>query len=118
MGVSHRRLSGWEPAELSSFEYDDAGRLLRVVTVREPEFTPDELALLLMSRRLQRDMGRHGIPMAEATDPANQFAFAGYEAPLTDFAEKALEDAKDRYYKAWPNAERNGHLWGVTRRDG
>jgi hypothetical protein len=55
--------------------------------------------------------------MSEAMDPANEhtFAAANNGIPTIDFAEKAVEDAKDAYYTQWPDANRNGHLWGVTR---
>jgi hypothetical protein len=91
--------------------------LIRTVTVREPEYDDAELALLVASRRRQAEMGPHGIPMSEAMDPANQFAFKGQEVPRIDYADKALKDAQDRYYKAHKDVNRNGHRWGrVTRR--
>jgi hypothetical protein len=37
-GVPWRRWAGWEPAEITTYEYDDAGRLIRATTVREPEW--------------------------------------------------------------------------------
>lgn len=92
--------------------------MVRSVTVREPEFDDHERAMLLASKR--RVVGSHGIPMDEATDPANQFAFEGDQAPIVDYADKAREDAKDRYYKMHDSkanpVNRNGHLWGVRRR--
>ena len=81
-----------------------------------PEFTREDVALLLADLALEQDMGPHGIPMSEATDPANQFAFEGFALPRVDFAAKAMEDAKAKYYKEWPDANRNGHLWGVRRK--
>lgn len=58
--------------------------------------------------------------MDEATDPANQFAFEGSEKPVVDYAEKALADKRDAYYKQRDTksnpVNRNGHLWGVKRR--
>jgi hypothetical protein len=54
--------------------------------------------------------------MAEAMDPANQWAFDADVAPATDWAEKARRDAQDRYYKQYPDANRNGHVWGVAKR--
>ena len=87
------------------------------VTVRESEFTPDETALLLASHRLEAETGPHGFLMSEAMDPANQFAFEGSEKPKTDYVEKARRDRMDRYYKQWPDSNRNGHVWSVKRRD-
>lgn len=36
--MSERRLLGWEPTEYHDHEYDAAGRLLRTVVTREPEW--------------------------------------------------------------------------------
>lgn len=41
------RLEGREPAGVTEHEYDDAGRLIRSVTTREPEWTEHDLADLL-----------------------------------------------------------------------
>jgi hypothetical protein len=88
------------------------------VVTRTPEFTREDVALLVASRRMQREIGPHGIPMSEAMDPANQFAFKGPGQPKVDWAEKALRDDIDAYYKGRPDINRNGHKWGgVTRRD-
>lgn len=99
---------------MTTFEYD-GDRLVRSVTVREPEFTAAERARLLAARRHKASLNRLGIPWDEATDPANQFAFEG-TGPVTDWSEKAFEDHKARYYKEWPDANRNGHTFNVRRR--
>lgn len=87
------------------------------MTAREPEFTSSETALFLAYQLQKADLGPHGIPMSEAMDPANEHAFtaANGGVPSIDFAEKAIEDAKDAYYDSWPDANRNGHMWGVIR---
>ncbi|MGC5019009.1 hypothetical protein [Micromonospora sp. DT47] len=43
LGISPRRLDGWEPAESTSYEYD-GGRLVRSVTVRESEWSDADRA--------------------------------------------------------------------------
>ena len=102
---------------MTTFEYD-GDVLVRSVTVRESEFTDGERVLLLASRRKAAEQFSHGIPLDEAMDPANQFAFEAQEKPVTNWADKALSDAQDAYYKTRPKDEsRNGHRWGrVTRR--
>lgn len=112
-------MHGWEPAEVTTYEYE-GDRLVRSVTVREPEYDADELALLLASRRRQGEIGSHGIPMSEAMDPANQFRFDAQSRPVIDWAAKAIADKQDAYYAGRPKGEsRNGHRWGrVTYRDG
>ena len=109
---------GREPVERHE-HYDVDGVLTGVTVVhRDPEFTPAGVALLLASRRKAAEQFSHGIPLHEAMDPANQFAFEAQERPVIDWADKALKDASDRFYESRPKGEsRNGHRWGrVTRR--
>ncbi len=104
MGVSPRRLTGWEPATVTTFVYE-GDRLVRAVTVPESEFSDEDLARLrghLKDERAPR--GSHGQPMLEATsrdaDPSNPDQKIGYEVEVwTDFAAKALSDFT-RAYKA------------------
>lgn len=44
MGISEKRLLGWEPVEVQEHEYDDAGRLVRTVVTREAEWDDFERA--------------------------------------------------------------------------
>lgn len=93
------------------FEYD-GGRLIRTVTTREPEWTPEERAYLLASRRIEFEpKNKFGIPLSESMDVANQFRWKPFTLPSIDWAEKAHGDAIDQYYKEWPEVSRNGHLW-------
>jgi len=90
------------------------------VSIPESEWSPADVALLIASRQKEREIGSHGFPMSEATDPANQWAFEGQKAPLTDWAEKARADAQDEYYKKWDKKDapvnRNGHIWNVSKK--
>jgi len=89
------------------------------VTVREPEFDSHETALLLASRRIEAETGPHGIPMLEATDPANAGKFIVNEAPKVDYARLALLKQQDKYYTSYPSAkdDRSAHLWYIKGRD-
>lgn len=108
---------GWEPAEVTTYEYDEAGRAVRSITVREPEFSAWDLAVLLADRADERvPRGRHGLPISEATDPANQFAFEA-EGPTTDWAQKVLDEAEAEYRRKWPKAPHGALLFKVRRRD-
>jgi len=102
------------------YEYDDAGRLVRSVSIPESEWSPEDVALLVSSRIAERELGPHGIPMSEAMDPANQWAFTGPDNPVVDFAEKNKRDRMDAYYKKYDKKDnpvnRNGHVWTVTKR--
>ncbi|MBM0277807.1 hypothetical protein [Micromonospora tarensis] len=44
LGIAPRRLDGWEPAETTTYEHDGDGRLVRSVTVREPEWSEQDRA--------------------------------------------------------------------------
>jgi hypothetical protein len=118
LGVSVRRLSGWEPAEVTTFEYD-GDLLVRSVTVREPEWASDDVALLLALRRLEADMGPHGVPMSEATDLANRGKFIVNEVPKVDYARLAIDKAREHHYTEFPKAkdDQSAHIWYIKGRD-
>ncbi len=103
-----RELNGWTPKTVT---LDAAGNVLSV-TVTQPRFTPRERALLLASRRVENaPRGRHGQLMSEATDPKNQFAYQA-RGPITDWAQKKLDEAEDAYKKKYPNADMGSlHFW-------
>ncbi|WP_417556165.1 hypothetical protein [Microbacterium sp.] len=85
------------------------------VTVAAPRFTPRERALLLASRRAEKvQRGRHGIPIAEATDPKNQFGFK-VPPPSQDWAQKKLNEAHTAYAKEHPGVDMGSLLWRVER---
>ena len=42
--MSEKRLLGWEPSEVHTHEYDDAGRMVRTVVTRESEWDDVERA--------------------------------------------------------------------------
>ena len=94
--------------------------MVRSVSVTESEWSADDRAFLIASRMTEREMGPHGIPMSEATDPDNQFKFKGQEGPQVDWAEKARLDAQEAFYKQHDKKDnpvnRHGHVWGVTKR--
>lgn len=97
---------GWEPGESTTFEYDDEGRMVRAITVREPEYSHLDRSWMLESRRRDAEpRGRHGWLMSEATDPANRAKFF-VPPPTVDFAEvahaKAKEDAQKIYKDVYP----------------
>lgn len=112
-----RRYLGWEPAEVTSFEYDDEGRVARAVTVREPEFSAWDRALFLDQwRRDKEPRSSTGWPLSEATDASNQFAFKA-AAPTRDYSAQALHIAQEQYKKKNPNADMGSLLWRVEKND-
>lgn len=105
---------------MTRYEYDDAGRLVRSVAVSEPEWSREDVATLIVSRQSQNDYDENGFLWAEATDPANQFVFEGQALPKVNYATKARKDAEDAYYRQWDKKDapvnRNGHIWGVSKK--
>lgn len=98
---------------MTTFEYDGQGRIIQAVTIRESEFSDWDRALLMSDRAKQRaPRGSHGLLLSETTDPDNQFAYKT-KPPITDWAEKALRDAKKAYQKEWPSADMGALLWEV-----
>ena len=85
------------------------------MTVTEPRFTRAEVDLLIASRRRdQEPRGAHGYTIAEATDPANQYAFE-VPLPTTDFAQDALNRAKESYRKRYKDADMSALLFKVIK---
>lgn len=117
MGISPSRFLGVEPAEVTTFEYDEAGRLVSAVTVREAEFSAWDRAVLVADwKRTNVLRGRHGLPLSEALDPANQFGFEVLP-PLTDWAQKKLNEVQDAFKKKYPEADMDALLWEVKKLD-
>lgn len=112
-----RRYLGWEPAEVTSYEYDDEGRVVRAVTVREPEFSAWDRALFLHQWQVEQEpRGKHGLTLAEATDPANRGKFV-VEEPTQDFAAEALVAAQKAYEAAADRPPMEALLWRVSKVD-
>ena len=82
----------------------------------EPRFTRAEVAVLLESRRVERDRGPHGVPLSEATDPANRGRFT-VPPPTLDFAEEALSKAQEAYRKLEDRPPMEALLWRVEKAD-
>lgn len=69
LGISVKRLDGWEPVEVSEHEYDDDGRLIRTVTRREAEWDDHERAWMdawLLYRSNVHDACGHYLPDSTA----------------------------------------------------
>lgn len=72
-GVPWRRWAGWEPTEVTTYEYDDAGRLIRSTTVREAEWgEADRGAMLALQAYEAQVCGGCGEHLAESTAAENE----------------------------------------------
>jgi hypothetical protein len=118
MGVSPKRLTGWEPTESQVARYADPiwwkpgtwRRLLGFEVIRESEWDRESLDLVLAHLAAEAEKGPHGIPMSRATRKGAKFIAP--TMPTHDLAQKALAKAQKAYYDANPDAIRDGDLWG------
>jgi hypothetical protein len=101
---------------VTTYEYDDDGRVVRAVTVAESEFSAlDVAALLEAKRRGNVRRGPHGYTIAEATDPADQFNWEAH--PRQDYALKALRKAQRDARAAAPDAtDHDSVVWDVRKK--
>jgi hypothetical protein len=77
-GVPWRRWAGWEPAEVTTYEYDDDGRLIRSTTVREAEWGEvDRGAMLALAAYEASICTGCRQPMSQSMDPDTQFKWRG-----------------------------------------
>jgi hypothetical protein len=106
MGISVRRLRGWEPRTVTEYEYDEDGRMVASVTSTEPEFTNSEVGILLASLALELELGPHGVPMHVASDPAVRDRIEVYAT--TDFVAQKLAQTKASYEKDYSHQDMSG----------
>jgi len=106
--VSVRELYGWTPRTFTRHT-DADGRVSESVSWTESRWTPEEVALLLASRR--RNLGPHGVPMDEAMDPANRGRFVAEAA--TDFAAQAVAAAKKKYESDYAHQDLSSLMWSA-----
>lgn len=108
---------------MTSHSYE-GGVLVRSVTVAEPEWSADDLLLLrghLQDERVTR--GTHGHPLHEAmspdADPARWDGKYRYvvPSPVRDFAQQALDNARNDYAKRFPDADLSALRWRVEKVD-
>lgn len=127
-------LRGWVPEERHVPVYDDAGVLLYTRVLRESQWTPDQVALVMGVRAFEKLIGPHGQPMDEATspdaDPSNRDNKYVYKAgvltttpeglfvraPLRDFAEQSKAHAEETWRKAnGDTADNAGIFWPIEK---
>lgn len=82
LGISPRRLLGWEPAERHE-QYDADGNLVGfTVVVREPEWSDDDRNRLLALGLYEDGVCDCGFHESVATDMTNHFTFENRTCPL------------------------------------
>lgn len=98
-------MSGWEPSEVTRYEYDDEGRVVTAVVEREPEWCRADIEAIIAYMELGR-VGSHGQPLSEATsplaNPQNPDREWDYEVEVyTDFAQKRLSEFQRSYRETY-----------------
>lgn len=100
--------------------YGKTGNVLRrTVTVREPEFSPEDVAVMLESRRLDsRPRGPHGLLLSVATDPGmNPLSIDArgrfVAEPVADYAQSAIDQAKAERRKKVKDEDDWALMWSV-----
>ncbi|WP_416394224.1 MULTISPECIES: hypothetical protein [unclassified Curtobacterium] len=100
--------------------------------MREPEWTPDQVALVLGVEAYDNSLGKHGQPWDEAvspdSDPSNINGKRIYKAgvptvtpeggtvwaPLVDHAQRAIDEAQEAYKaNATDGTNLHGLVWPV-----
>lgn len=83
--------------------------------MRESEFSPDDVAMMLESRRRESvPRNAYGVPLHEAMDPANQFAF-DVVGPRMDFSAAKVHKTQAAYREKNKDADMSALHWAVER---
>ena len=103
---------------VTTYERDALGRVVREVSVREPEFSAEDVAVLLASRAADdAHRGSHGWLMSEATDPASEGKWFVPD-PVLDFAQVKLDKVREQYRKEFGDTvNMDALVWHVGRRE-
>jgi hypothetical protein len=103
-------------------EYDEAGRLVRVVVESEPEYDEEQYQMLVALSEHEGSLNELGIPIDEAmsalADPNNPQGTHRYKAvgPARDWSLDALEQAQKDPQYAGENYSR-ARRWDIERVD-
>ena len=104
LGISVKRFDGWEPAEVHEHEHDQAGRIVRTVVRREPEWDDEERgwaqAWLLYRQNVHTACG-HYLPDSTAADAEDGYVV---DDPIRCHACTARSAAYKRYQES-PEAD-------------
>lgn len=90
--------------------------MVEAIMTREPEFDQEQVDLLLAHEAIERSLGSHGIPYADATDEANARKFI--TTPVVDWAAKSLHEDQEAFFKSLDTdkehpIDRGQFIWSV-----
>lgn len=106
--MSVRELYGWTPRTFTRTT-DADGRVTESVSWTESRWSPEDVALLLASRR--RNVGPHGVPMEDALNPDNKGRFV-VEA-VRDFAADQVTATKKQYERDYGHQDLSSLMWSA-----
>lgn len=121
MGVSPRRLFGFEPAKVTELERDLDGRIVRVVTRSESEFSESDRDMLMAYKARQASLLPHGQPIEEVTDPRADPTYYGDDAIrfevgyAVDQAQAAIEREKSK--PEFKDVDLKSYIFWADRKD-
>lgn len=105
---------------MTVLERDARGRPTRFHVDTEPEWDDEQVDLLLALTGIDPEVGPHGIPMEDATnplaDPNDRFHGWHYATSVrVDHAQRALNTAQEERRKAYPDEDAGSLLWSLER---
>lgn len=106
IGVSPKRLDGWEPRRTTTHYNANHEVTGYSVTVTEAEWDVGQIAHLIASRQIEADIGAHGVPMSKATDPA--FASRVHVEMVNDHVAEKLAVEERKFQKLYDHQEQAG----------
>lgn len=115
-------MSGWEPTTYVKYVFED-DRVVGEEHTPEPEWSQDDRDLVMAQWLHEKSLGPHGFPMSEAVSNEGNLnnPDGSYWWRVTDpdgridWAEKAAEDARERFRERFPNESMNGRLFPVEK---
>lgn len=120
LGISPKRITGWEPEQVMTLERSEDGRIERIRVQTEAEWDEEQVDLLLAAASLRGEIGPHGIPMDEATspfaDPNDRNHGWHYVARFRiDHAQRAANLALKERAEAFPDEDQGSLLLRLER---
>lgn len=118
--IPRSQLLGREPAQITEYEDDEQGRLVRSVTTWEPRWTPEDMAWALawMAEQADRCPGCR-MALAETTAMRDGEAVHTYtvDLPRVCRACEAIAKGQDAYAKKFEDRYSNAKIWTAVQDD-
>jgi hypothetical protein len=113
-GIPRSQLLGREPAQITTYEYDDSGSVIRSITTCEPRWTDEDLAWAVAWILEQADRCPGcSLPLSETTAMQNGRPAHKYrvEPPRICRACEAVAVEQEEYDKLYKNRRKEAEIW-------